>query len=85
MDETAPKPLLELRGLSMAFGGLSVIDNLDLVVNEHEILSVIGPNGAGKTTLFNLITGLYRPDAGEILLGGDSLRKANKNPNPPAE
>jgi len=73
MDETAPKPLLELRGLSMAFGGLSVIENLDLVVNEHEIVSVIGPNGAGKTTLFNLITGLYGPNAGEILLGGESL------------
>jgi ABC-type branched-subunit amino acid transport system ATPase component len=66
-------PLLELEGLSLAFGGLVVIDNLDLVVNEREIVSVIGPNGAGKTTLFNLITGIYRPDAGEILLGGESL------------
>jgi len=73
MDESAPKPLLELRGLSMAFGGLTVIDDLDLVVNEHEIVSVIGPNGAGKTTLFNLITGLYRPEKGQILLGGESL------------
>ena len=68
-----PKPLLELEGLSMSFGGLKVIDNLDLVVNEREIVSVIGPNGAGKTTLFNLITGIYRPDAGEILLEGESL------------
>ena len=74
MDEAAPKAsLLELKGLSMAFGGLVVLDNLDMVVNEHEIVSVIGPNGAGKTTLFNVITGLYRPDQGEIVLGGESL------------
>ena len=65
--------LLELNGLSMSFGGLKVIDNLDLVVNQSEVVSVIGPNGAGKTTLFNLITGIYQPDAGEILLGGQSL------------
>ena len=72
---TAPEPtrLLELNGLSMSFGGLKVIDNLDLVVNEHEVVSVIGPNGAGKTTLFNLITGIYQPQAGEILLAGKSL------------
>ena len=68
-----PKPLLELKDLSMSFGGLKVIDDLDLVVNEGEIVSVIGPNGAGKTTLFNLITGIYRPEAGEILLEGKSL------------
>ena len=59
--------------LSKSFGGLQVIGDLDLVVNEGEIVSVIGPNGAGKTTLFNLITGIYRPDSGEILLDGESL------------
>jgi ABC-type branched-subunit amino acid transport system ATPase component len=52
---------------------LVVLDHLDLVVNEHEIVSVIGPNGAGKTTLFNVITGIYRPDSGEILLEGRDL------------
>jgi ABC-type branched-subunit amino acid transport system ATPase component len=62
-----------LKALSMSFGGLQVIENLDLVVNEREIVSVIGPNGAGKTTLFNLITGIYEPDDGEILLEGKSL------------
>jgi len=65
--------LLELRGVSLAFGGLAVVSGLDLQVSDGEIVSVIGPNGAGKTTLFNLITGIYRPDAGDILLEGKSL------------
>jgi ABC-type branched-subunit amino acid transport system ATPase component len=66
-------PLLELRGVSLAFGGLTVVSGLDLHVEEGEIVSVIGPNGAGKTTLFNLVTGVYRPDAGDIALDGRSL------------
>jgi branched-chain amino acid transport system ATP-binding protein len=65
--------LLELRGLEKSFGGLTCISELDFHVNEGEIVSVIGPNGAGKTTLFNLITGVYPPDAGEILLDGKSI------------
>jgi ABC-type branched-subunit amino acid transport system ATPase component len=52
---------------------LQVIDELDLQVNEREIVSVIGPNGAGKTTLFNLVTGVYRPDTGDILFDGESI------------
>jgi branched-chain amino acid transport system ATP-binding protein len=66
--------LLELRGVSMAFGGLSVVNALDLHVDEGEIVSVIGPNGAGKTTLFNLITGVYDPTAGDIVFSGESIR-----------
>jgi len=65
--------LLELRDVSLAFGGLSVVTALDLHVDEGEIVSVIGPNGAGKTTLFNLITGIYRPDGGEILFEDRSI------------
>ena len=65
--------VLELKGVSKAFGGLRVLDGLDLHVDEGEIVSVIGPNGAGKTTLFNVITGVYAPDAGEILLEGESI------------
>jgi len=65
--------LLELRGVSMAFGGLAVIDTLDLDVREGEVVSVIGPNGAGKTTLFNLVTGIYEPTAGEIRFEGQSI------------
>ncbi|HEY6068863.1 MAG TPA: ABC transporter ATP-binding protein [Gaiellaceae bacterium] len=69
----ADTPLLELDQADKSFGGLRVIADLDLVVNEHEIVSVIGPNGAGKTTLFNLITGIYPPDSGEIRLDGRNL------------
>jgi branched-chain amino acid transport system ATP-binding protein len=65
--------LLELRGVSLAFGGLKVVHDLDLHVEEREIVSVIGPNGAGKTTLFNLITGIYRPQSGDILLDGATI------------
>jgi branched-chain amino acid transport system ATP-binding protein len=65
--------LLELTGVSLSFGGLKVVSDLDLHVDEGEIVSVIGPNGAGKTTLFNLITGIYRPVSGEIALDGRSI------------
>jgi branched-chain amino acid transport system ATP-binding protein len=70
---TGEATLLELKDVDKSFGGLRVIADLDLVVKEHEIVSVIGPNGAGKTTLFNLITGIYRPDSGEIQFDGRSL------------
>ena len=72
-DGAGRTPVLELRGVSKSFGGLTVVSDLDLHVDEGEIVSVIGPNGAGKTTLFNLITGIYRPDAGEIVLEGESI------------
>jgi branched-chain amino acid transport system ATP-binding protein len=65
--------ILELKGVSKAFGGLEVISDLDFHVDEHEIVSVIGPNGAGKTTLFNLVTGVYAPDEGDILFEGESI------------
>ena len=65
--------LLELEKVSKHFGGLNVIQELDLHVDEGEIVSVIGPNGAGKTTLFNLVTGIYAPDAGDIRFEGMSI------------
>jgi ABC-type branched-subunit amino acid transport system ATPase component len=65
--------LLEIDTVTKSFGGLTVIHELELHVDEGEIVSVIGPNGAGKTTLFNLITGVYPPDSGRILLDGDDL------------
>jgi branched-chain amino acid transport system ATP-binding protein len=66
-------PLLEVQGVSLSFGGLACLDRLDLVVSQKEIVSVIGPNGAGKTTLFNVITGVYPPDEGDVLFEGSSI------------
>jgi branched-chain amino acid transport system ATP-binding protein len=66
-------PLLEVQGISLSFGGLACLDRLHLVVGEKEIVSVIGPNGAGKTTLFNVITGVYPPDEGDIVFEGNSI------------
>jgi branched-chain amino acid transport system ATP-binding protein len=65
--------LLEVRGLKRHFGGVQAVNGVDLTLEPGEILSVIGPNGAGKTTLFNLITGLIRPDSGEVTFAGQSI------------
>jgi branched-chain amino acid transport system ATP-binding protein len=70
---SAKRPLLELKGLTKSFGGLRVVDDLDMHVGEGEIVSLIGPNGAGKTTVFNLVTGIYPPDSGEVLLDGENI------------
>jgi branched-chain amino acid transport system ATP-binding protein len=65
--------MLAVRNITKAFGGLTAVDQVNLTVQEREIFSIIGPNGAGKTTLFNLMTGLYRPDSGEILFRGRNI------------
>ena len=70
MDST---PLLEVRGLSKRFGGVSAISNLDLTVYAGQIVSVIGPNGAGKTTLFEIISGNQLPDEGDIRFEGRGI------------
>jgi branched-chain amino acid transport system ATP-binding protein len=62
----ATSPILEVHGLSRSFGGVKVIDKLDLAVAGGEIVGLLGPNGAGKSTLFNLIAGVLSPDAGAI-------------------
>lgn len=62
--------LLEAQGLVRRFGGLVAIDNFDFELFEHEILGLIGPNGAGKSTTFNVVTGFYRPTAGEVRFDG---------------
>src|SRR5262249_61226804 len=60
------EPVLVTKQLTMRFGGLTAVGNLDLAVREHEIHSVIGPNGAGKTTVFNCIMQNIRPTSGQI-------------------
>jgi len=65
--------VLEARGLSRSFGGLLAVDQFSLALPDKGLHGVIGPNGAGKTTVFNLLTGVYGPDAGEIRLGGDRI------------
>jgi branched-chain amino acid transport system ATP-binding protein len=65
--------ILQVQGLTRTFGGLTAVDNVDLTVQRGQIYSIIGPNGAGKTTVFNLITGIYKPTHGAILLEGQSI------------
>jgi branched-chain amino acid transport system ATP-binding protein len=65
--------LLQLSGVSKTFGGLTAVDGVDLEVRRGQIFSIIGPNGAGKTTVFNLITGIYKPSSGKIVLEGRSI------------
>jgi branched-chain amino acid transport system ATP-binding protein len=65
--------LLQLDKVTIQFGGLTAVSNLDLQVRPNELVGLIGPNGAGKTTVFNLITGVYQPAEGEILFAGQSV------------
>jgi branched-chain amino acid transport system ATP-binding protein len=71
--EAPAGPLLELDRVSLAFGGLKALSELELSVGGNEIVSLIGPNGAGKTTVFNMITGIYAPTEGDVRLEGRSL------------
>ncbi|HET9310262.1 MAG TPA: ABC transporter ATP-binding protein [Actinomycetota bacterium] len=66
-------PLLEVVGVTKRFGGLSALNDLSFDVAEGEIVSIIGPNGAGKSTVFNVITGLYPPDDGDVRLRGETV------------
>jgi branched-chain amino acid transport system ATP-binding protein len=67
--------LLEVRDVTMRFGGIVALDGVSFDVEQGHISGLIGPNGAGKTTAFNVITRLYKPDTGEVLLDGSSLLK----------
>ena len=68
-------PLLDVKGLTKTFGGLTAINHVDFSMDEHQIVSVIGPNGAGKTTFFNMISGYYPVDSGTITFDGHNLVK----------
>ena len=69
-------PTLIARGLTRRFGSLLAVDGLDIEVQRGEVLGFLGPNGAGKTTSIRMLCGLLRPDAGEVLLGGEPLGPA---------
>lgn len=65
--------MLEVKNLGISFGGLRAVDGLDMSIEKGELYGLIGPNGAGKTTAFNLLTGVYKPSSGSILLDGNEI------------
>lgn len=65
--------LLEVKNLGISFGGLRAVNSFDISIEKEELYGLIGPNGAGKTTVFNLLTGVYKPDSGKILLDGKDI------------
>ncbi|HEU4540722.1 MAG TPA: ABC transporter ATP-binding protein [Jiangellaceae bacterium] len=67
------EPILRVRDLTLRFGGMKAIDDVSFSVNEGDLFAIIGPNGAGKTSIFNCLSGVYRPQAGEIIFRGQSL------------
>jgi len=71
-------PLLEVKNVTIRFGGLTAVSDFSLSMDGHELVGLIGPNGAGKTTIFNMLTGVYRPTEGEIFVDGASI--ADKKP-----
>lgn len=69
----AATTLLDVKNLSISFGGLKAVNDFDISIEKEQLYGLIGPNGAGKTTVFNLLTGVYRPDTGRITLGGKDI------------
>jgi branched-chain amino acid transport system ATP-binding protein len=69
----AVTPALEVRDVKRAFGGIQAVGGVSFEVAEQEVVGIIGPNGSGKSTLFNLVTGVYRPDAGRVVLRGTDV------------
>ncbi|MEW6293245.1 MAG: ABC transporter ATP-binding protein [Pseudomonadota bacterium] len=69
--------ILDLKGVSLSFGGVKALTDISFDVREHEIRAIIGPNGAGKSSMLNVINGVYRPQEGEIVLRGEHFSKMN--------
>lgn len=65
--------LLEVKNLGISFGGLRAVNGFDISIEKEALYGLIGPNGAGKTTVFNLLTGVYKPDSGKVLLDGTDI------------
>ena len=65
--------MLDVKNLSISFGGLKAVDDFSITIEKGQLYGLIGPNGAGKTTIFNLLTGVYKPDGGRILLDGKDI------------
>src|SRR5688572_20365922 len=66
-------PLLEIRDVTKTFGGVRVLNGINLAIDSGEALCLIGPNGCGKTTLFNIITGAFAPTSGQVFSDGDDI------------
>ncbi|UGT39367.1 ABC transporter ATP-binding protein [Nocardia yamanashiensis] len=74
MSPSTPEPVLQVTGLRRSFGGVHAVDGIDLTVAPGEFVAIIGPNGSGKSTTINLISGVLKPDAGEVLVRGKRIR-----------
>ena len=73
MSEQNNTPILEVKQLAIQFGGLRAVDGLNMTIRKGQLYGLIGPNGAGKTTVFNMLTGVYKPTSGSILLEGVNI------------
>ena len=73
MPANAAAPVLATEGLTLRFGGATIVDDVSMAVPDGLFVSIIGPNGAGKTSLFNLLSGIYRPNAGRVLFRGEDV------------
>src|SRR5690606_3355327 len=77
MSESAETPILEMRGISQIFPGVKALDGVDIALYPGQVTALIGENGAGKSTLVKILTGIYRPNEGEIVMDGAPVAFAN--------
>ena len=73
-EDAGKQPVLDVRTLGIDFGGLTAVDSFNITIGPTEISGLIGPNGAGKTTIFNLLTGVYQPTRGSVLINGIDIK-----------
>ena len=73
-EDAGKQPVLDVRNLGIDFGGLTAVDSFNITIGPTEISGLIGPNGAGKTTIFNLLTGVYQPTRGSVLINGIDIK-----------